>query len=83
MMNAGSINRVNKRTREDQLLQELILGHDQSNLDRFINAPYNWKAINSLCVQELQKNPITKTLEDGLVILDDVVVKSTGRRWRI
>lgn len=79
MMNAGSISRANKRTREDQLLQELNPEHDQSTLNRFLYAAHDWRALNTLRVQALQKRRGTRSLEDGLVLLDDVVIRKTGK----
>lgn len=80
MMDAGSIKRANTRTRGDQLLQALIPSHDQSTLNRFLNGPHDWHALNDLRVQELQKRGRTKALEDGLIVLDDVVIKKSGER---
>jgi len=80
MMDAGSIKRANERTRGDRLLQALIPGHDQSTLNRFLNGPYDWEALNDLRVQELQKRGRTRALEDGLIALDDVVMRKTGER---
>ena len=80
MMNAGSINRANKRTMDDQLLGQLIQGHDQSTLNRFLNAPNDWKALNAERVKALQKHKRTRARVDGLVILDDVVIKKSGKR---
>jgi hypothetical protein len=80
MMDAGSIKRTNTRTRDDQLLQALIPGHDQSTLNRFLNGPHDWHALNDLRVQELQKRGRTRALEDGLIVLDDVVMSKSGER---
>jgi len=80
MMDAGSIKRANTRTRGDQLLQALIPDHDQSTLNRFLNGPHDWLALNDLRVQELQKRSRTRALEYGLVVLDDVVMKKSGKR---
>jgi hypothetical protein len=80
MMDAGSIKRANTRTRGDQLLQALIPGHDQSTLNRFLNGPHDWEALNDLRIQELQKRGRTRALEDGLIVLDDVVIRKTGER---
>jgi hypothetical protein len=80
MMDAGSINRTNKRTRGDQLLQELIPSHDQSTLNRFLNAPHDWHALNTLRVQALQKRRRTMAQENGLVVLDDVVIRKHGEK---
>jgi hypothetical protein len=80
MMDAGSINRANKRAMGDQLLQELIPGHDQSTLNRFINANHDWHAFNDLRVQALQSRSRTRALEDGLVVLDDVVIRKHGEK---
>lgn len=80
MMDAGSIKRANTRTRGDQLLQALIPAHDQSTLNRFLNGPHDWEALNDLRIQELQKRRRTRALEDGLIVLDDVVIRKTGER---
>ena len=80
MMDAGSIKRANTRTRGDQLLQALIPAHDQSTLNRFLNGPHDWEALNDLRIQELQKRGRTRALEDGLIVLDDVVIRKTGER---
>ena len=80
MMDAGSIKRANARTRGDQLLQALIPGHDQSTLNRFLNGTHDWEALNDLRIQELQKRRRTRALEDGLIVLDDVVIRKTGER---
>ena len=80
MMDAGSIKRTNARTRGDRLLQALIPGHDQSTLNRFLNAPHDWETLNDLRIQELQKRRRTRALEDGLIVLDDVVIRKTGER---
>ena len=80
MMDAGSINRANKRAMGDQLLQELIPGHDQSTLNRFINAHHDWHAFNDLRVKALQNRSRTRALEDGLVVLDDVVIRKHGEK---
>ena len=80
MMDAGSIKRANTRTRGDQLLQALIPRHDQSTLNRFLNGPHDWEALNDLRIQELQKRRRTRALEDGLIVLDDVVIRKTGER---
>jgi len=80
MMDAGSIKRANTRTRGDQLLQALIPRHDQSTLNRFLNGPHDWEDLNDLRIQELQKRRRTRALEDGLIVLDDVVIRKTGER---
>jgi hypothetical protein len=80
MMDAGSIKRANTRTRGDQLLQALIPGHDQSTLNRFLNGPHDWYALNDLRIQELQKRGRTRALEGGLIVLDDVVIRKSGER---
>ena len=80
MMDAGSIKRVNTRTRGDQLLQALIPGHDQSTLNRFLNGDHDWEALNDLRIQELQKRRRTRALEGGLIVLDDVVIRKSGER---
>lgn len=80
MMDAGSIKRANTRTRGDQLLQALIPAHDQSTLNRFLNGPHDWEALNDLRIQELQNRRRTRALEDGLIVLDDVVIRKTGER---
>ena len=80
MMDAGSIKRANTRTRSDQLLQVLIPAHDQSTLNRFLNGPHDWEALNDLRIQELQKRRRARALEDGLIVLDDVVIRKTGER---
>jgi len=80
MMDAKSIKRVNTRTRGDRLLQALIPGHDQSPLNRFLNRPHDWQALNDLRIQELQKRRRTRAVEDGLIVLDDVVMRKHGER---
>ena len=80
MMDAGSINRTSTRTKGDQLLQSLIPSHDQSTLNRFLNGPHDWLALNDHRIQELQKRDRTRTLEDGLIVLDDVVMRKSGEK---
>lgn len=80
MMDAGSIKRVNTRTRGDQLLQALIPGHDQSTLNKFLNGNHDWLALNDLRIQELQKRRRTIALEGGLIVLDDVVKRKSGEK---
>ena len=80
MMDAGSIKRTNARTRDDQLLQSLIPSHDQSTLNRILNGPHDRLALNDHRIQELQKRGRTKPQEDGLNVLDDVVIRKSGEK---
>jgi hypothetical protein len=80
MMNAPSIKRANKRTMDDQLLGQLIQDHDQSTLNRFLNSPHDWRTLNAERVKALQRHKRTRARVDGLVILDDVVIKKSGKR---
>jgi len=80
MMDTGSIKRANERTRGGRLLQALIPRHDQSTLNSFLNRPHDWEALNDLRVQELQKRGRTRALEDGLIVLDAVVMRKHGER---
>jgi len=59
---AGSIKRVNARIRGEQLLQALIPRHDQSTLNRFLNGPHDWEALNDLRIQEFQKHRRTRAV---------------------
>jgi hypothetical protein len=80
MMDAGSIKRTSTRTKRDQLLQSLIPSHEQSTLNRFLNAPHPWLALNTLRVQALQSHRRTRALEEGLIVLDDIKLKKSGKR---
>jgi len=80
LMDARSIKRVNRRTRGDGLLKGLIPDHDQCTLNRFINGNYNWDLLNEFRILELQRRRRTRTLEDGLIVLDDVVIQKFGKR---
>jgi len=80
LMDAGSINRTNRRTRSDQLLKALIPDHDQCTLNRFINGDYDWDLFNELRILELQRRRRTGTLEEGLIVLDDVVIQKFGKK---
>lgn len=80
LMDAESISRTNKRTRSDELLKGLIPVHDQCTLNRFINGDYDWNALNEFRILELQRRERTKALEDGLILLDDVVMEKFGEK---
>lgn len=78
LMDAGSISRTNSRTRSDELLKTLIPDHNQCTLNRFLNGDYNWNLLNEHRILELQKRNRTRALEDGLIVLDDVVIQKSG-----
>ena len=80
LMDAGSISRANRRTRGDELLKGLIPVHDQCTLNRFINGDYDWDLLNELRILELQRRRRTGALEDGLMVLDDVVIRKFGSK---
>jgi hypothetical protein len=80
LMDAGSISRANGRARGDELLKGLIPAHDQCTLNRFINGDYDWGLLNELRILELQRRRRTGALEEGLMVLDDVVIRKFGEK---
>jgi len=79
LMDAGSISRVNRRSKGDELLKGLVPGHDQCTLNRFLNGDYDWDLFNELRIRELQRRRRTRALGDGLIVLDDVVIQKFGK----
>jgi len=80
LMDAGSISRTSRRTRTDQLLRGLIPDHDQCTLNRFLNGDYDWNALNEQRILELQRRGRTRALEEGLIVLDDVMIQKFGKK---
>lgn len=66
--------------RGDGLLKGLISDHDQCTLIRFIKSDYNWGLLKELRILGLQRRRRTEDVEEGLVVLDDVVIQKFGKK---
>jgi hypothetical protein len=80
LVDACSIASVHRKVESDGFLNKITTSYHSCAASRlFSNKSYDWKAFNNLRVEELQSHERTRAKKGGLIILDDVVLRKSGK----
>lgn len=69
-----------RKISKDGFLSKLEQSYNSCAINRLLgNKRYDWFAFNKLRMEELQTNEATRALKKGLIVLDDVIIKKSGK----